>query len=334
MTVSFSKLLGIALLCLPSVAFAQTRTVVNVATASAISDAPIFIADKKGYFRKEGLDVKITNFDSAARMVAPLGSGQLDVGGGSVSASLYNAVARGIRLRIVADKASSAPGYGANKLLIRSDLVASGRFKTVADLKGLKIAMVAPGVSNTATLDYILQSVGLKYSDVDTVDMPPPNHPIALKNKSVDASVTVEPSASIAVQNGWAKVAMRDDQIDPGHQIAVLLYSEKFAGNRDAATRFMRAYLKAVRFYARSLKDGHFAGETADEVMSIVMEYTPVKDRNILRMITPAGCNIDGRVNEASLERDLAFYTAQGLIKGKVNVKEIVDPSFIEAARK
>jgi hypothetical protein len=41
-------------------------------------------------------------------MVAPLGSGELDVGGGTVSAGLYNAVARGINLKVVADQASKA----------------------------------------------------------------------------------------------------------------------------------------------------------------------------------------------------------------------------------
>jgi NitT/TauT family transport system substrate-binding protein len=118
---------------------------VTVGVAAATSDAPIFIADKKGYFKQEGLDVKVTAFKSASDMVAPLGTGQLDAGAGSASAGLYNAVARGIKIRIVADKASSPPGYGATKIVVRKDHIDSGRYKEPKDLKGMKFAMNAPG---------------------------------------------------------------------------------------------------------------------------------------------------------------------------------------------
>src|SRR5215471_5593597 len=196
---------------------------ITVGATSSTSDAPIFIADKKGYFQAEGLDVTVTNFRSAADMVAPLGAGQLQAGAGSASAGLYNAVARGIRIRIVADKASSPPGYGATKILVRRDHMDSGRYKEVRDLKGMKFAMNAPGVSNTSTLNTLLKSVGLKYSDVETVDLPFPDHVVALKNKSVDASASVEPGPAIAVKNGDAVVIRSDDEILPNHQIAVLL---------------------------------------------------------------------------------------------------------------
>jgi NitT/TauT family transport system substrate-binding protein len=56
--------------------------VVKVGAASTTSDAPIYIADKKGYFSDEGLAVTVINFRSAADMVAPLGTGELDAGRG------------------------------------------------------------------------------------------------------------------------------------------------------------------------------------------------------------------------------------------------------------
>ena len=209
-------------------ASAQAPVVVNVGAASTTSDAPIYIADKKGYFREEGLEAKVTNFRSAADMVAPLGIGQLDAGAGSASAGLYNAMLQGIKIKVVADKASSSPGYGATKILVRKDHVDSGRFKDIKDFKGMKFAMNAPGVSNTATLNAILKSAGLKYSDVDTVNMPFPDHVAALGNKGVDASASVEPGPTIAIKNGFAVLVKADDEIIPNHQIAVLLYSENF----------------------------------------------------------------------------------------------------------
>ena len=243
-----------ALLMAPESAQAQK---VTVGAASTTSDAPIYIADKKGYFRDEGLEVTVTNFRSAADMVAPLGSGQLDAGAGSASAGLYNAVLRDIKIRIVADKASSPPGYGGTKILVRKDHVESGRFKDIKDFKGMKFAMNAPGVSNTATLYTLLKSAGLKYSDVETVNLPFPEHVVALKNKSVDASASVEPGPAIAIKNGDAILVKSDDEILPNHQIAVLLYAEDFASKRpELAKKFMRAYIRAVRFYNDALKNG------------------------------------------------------------------------------
>ena len=314
---------------------AAAGEVVTVGATSSTSDAPIYIADKKGFFRAEGIEVKVSNFRSASDMVAPLGAGQLDAGAGSAGAALYNAVARGIRIKIVADKASSPPGYGATKILVRKDLIDSGRYKEPKDLKGLRFAMNAPGVSNTSTLNTLLKSAGLRYSDVETVDLPFPDHVVALKNKSVDASASVEPGPAIAVRNGDAVVIKADDEILPNHQIAVLLYSEEFVRKRRTdAVRFMRAYIRAVRFYNGALKNGRFQGPNADEVIAILSESTPIKSRDIYQAITPTGMNPDGRVNTASLAHDLAFYGEQGLIKGTINLDEVVDGSFVEAVLK
>lgn len=313
-------------------AAAQTIT---VGTAGTISDAPIFLADKKGYFKDEGLDVTVTPFKSASDMVAPLGTGQLHAGVGSASAGLYNAVARGIKIKIVADKASSAPGYGGTKVLVRRDHVESGRFKDIKDFKGMKFAMNAPGVSNTSTLNTLLKSVGLKYSDVETVDLPLPEHVAAFKNKAVDASVSVEPAPALAIRNGDAVLVKGDDEVLPNHQIAVLLYSEDFTRKQpEAAHKFMRAYIRAVRLYNDALAGGRFKGPAADEVIDILIQATPVKNKELYRAMTPFGMNPDGKVNVESLAYDLAFYREQGLIRGDVKLDQVVDHSFAEKAAK
>jgi NitT/TauT family transport system substrate-binding protein len=312
---------------------AQSPTAVTVGATGVTSDAPIYIADKKGYFRDEGLAVKVENFRSASDMVPHLGTGTLDAGAGSASAGLYNAVAREVRIKIVADKASSPSGYGATKILIRKDHIDSGRYKSPADFKGMKFAMNAPGVSNTATLNAILKAAGLRYSDVETVNMPLSDHVAALGNKAVDASASVEPAATIAIKNGFAVLVKADDEILPNHQIAVLLYSENFVTRRfDAARAFMRAYLRAVRFYNSALKDGRMIGPNADEVIAILSQTTSIKDPAIYKSITPSGMNPDGRVNIDSLAADLAFYKEQGLVEADVKIEQIVDHSFVEVA--
>src|SRR5580704_10339970 len=106
----------------------------TVGTIGAASDAPFFIADAKGYFAEQGLKVKFVRFDSAAKSIPSLGSGEVDVGSGATSSGLYNAFARGIGIKIVADKARNAKGYGFQAIMARTDLIDSGAIKGVKDL--------------------------------------------------------------------------------------------------------------------------------------------------------------------------------------------------------
>jgi NitT/TauT family transport system substrate-binding protein len=308
---------------------------VRVGIASAISDVAIFIAQKKGFFGEEGVSAKTITFTSASDMVAPLGAGNLDVAGGSPSAGLYNAVARDIKLKIVADKASSPPGYGVNAIMVRKELIDSGRFKSLKDLKGMKLALAGRGVSSMTTLNDALQSVGVKYSDVDVIDMSFPNILAALQNGGIDAGIPTEPFITIATKKGFAVKIKGDDEIYPGHQIAALMYSEKFATDSPkVAVSFMRAYLRGVRFYNDAMKDGHLAGPTAEEVIAILVESTPIKDPAVFRAITPNGNNPNGRVNAVSLKHDQDFYRELGLLIGDVDVDKVVDYSFVDAALK
>jgi NitT/TauT family transport system substrate-binding protein len=314
---------------------AQTPVTVRIGTVNVSTDVGFFIADKKGYFKQEGISVTFTAFDSAAKMVAPLGVGQLDVGSGAPSAGLYNAAARGINIKIVADKGSTPPGHGFQPLLVRKDLVDSGKVKGFQDLKGLKIASGATGISTSVTLNEALKKGGLAYSDVTVVNMGYPQHVLALQNKAVDASMTVEPSATMAVASGAAVRFAGDDVIYPYHQLAVVLYGGSFIKDHpEVAKKFMRAYIKAVRDYNDALKDGKLAGPNAAEIIAILTEYTAVKDANVYRTIVAHGTNPNGKVNETSLKKDYQFFKEQGLLEGDVSVEHVVDNSFVEAALK
>jgi len=308
------------------------QTTVRVGITNVSTDVGFFIADKKGYFRDEGLNVVFTEFNSAAKMIAPLGTGQLDVGGGTVSAGLYNAVARKIDIKVVADKGSIKPGYGFSSLLVRKDLVDSGRYKSYADLKGMKIAIGAPGTGTASALNEALKRGGLRYGDVEVVDMGFPQHATAFANKAIDASITNEPTTTRAVKSGAAVRVAGNDAFYPDQQTAVVIYSGVFM-KRDpqAARKFLRAYIRAVRDYNDALKDGRLAGPNAEQVVAILTEYTPIKDAAIYRAITPSACNPDGHVNVESLKKDLGFFREQGLIEGSVTTEQIVDNSIAEA---
>ena len=191
----------------------------------------------------------------------------------------------------------------------------------------------SPGASSTSTMNEALKPAGLKFSDIEPVYLGYPDHVVALINGKIDAGLTAEPSATQAVNAGSAVRVTTDDVIDPWHEAAVELFSGDFIQKRpDDARKFMRAFLKAVRFYNDALKDGMLKGRTAEEVIAILTEYTPLKDAQVYRSIAPQGSQPDGRLNMNSLHKDFEFYKTQGWIQGSVTVEQAVDTRFIDAA--
>lgn len=312
---------------------AQGRDAVSAAYVGTVSDVGLYLAERKGYFRAEGLDVSLTQIDLTNKMIPMLGTGDLDVGSGTVAVGIYNAVSRGVALRVVADKGSVRAGYGYEGLLVRKDLVDDGRYKSFADLKGMKIAVASMGSGNSSGANQALKLGGLRFSDANFVTLPFPQHLTAFANRAIDASMTNEPTITLAVQKGVAVKIAGNDRIYPQQQTAVVLYSEKFAGTRpDAALRFMRAYIRAVRDYNDALRDVKLAGPNADEIVATLTQYTSIKDPMLLRQITPAALNPDGRVNLDGMRTDLAFYREQGLVQdARITVEDIVDMSFVDA---
>lgn len=320
-----------AALCLAAASRAQDK--VNVGIVNAITDAPFYIGVAKGYFREEGLDVRLVGFDAGAKMVAPLGTGELDAGGGAVSVGLYHAVEDGIGLKLVADKAHYEPGYGYAALMVRKDLAASGRFKSLADLKGLKVAVSGLGSTDESVLNEALRAGGLTWGDAQPVYLGFPQHLVAFKNGAIDASLTSEPSVTNILRAGVAVRFTTNDTFYPNQQSTVLIYGKSFLGDRsEDGIRFMRAYLRAVRFYDDALADGKFAGPNASEVIGILTQYSRIKDPALYRAITPSYCDPNGKLNLESMRKDLQFFRDTGQVDGKVGVDDVVDDSFAAAA--
>src|SRR5262249_7592737 len=75
----------------PAAAPAAPQTV-RYGDLKLLPNAGVYVAMDEGYFAEQGISLDLTTFDSAANMVAPLGTNQLEAGGGAMSAGLYNAI--------------------------------------------------------------------------------------------------------------------------------------------------------------------------------------------------------------------------------------------------
>jgi NitT/TauT family transport system substrate-binding protein len=309
---------------------------VSIGVTGSATDVGLWVADAKGYFKDEGIEVQFNNFDSAARMNAVLGSGELDVGAGGPSAGLFNAVGRGIDIRIVADKSQNVTGRGSQKLLVRKDLIDSGRYKSFADLKGMKIAGSAPGSSASTVILKFLEKGGVKPDEIDNVYMSFPQMGVALKNKAVDAALPAQPAVSTALRLGDIVAVANDYDVYPVHQISTILYSGRFAKSQpEVARKFMRAFLRGVRYHNDALAlDGNFSGTQGDEIVSILTQYGPFKDPAVWRSFVFSACGPDGTLHMPSMKDDLDVWRKQGLIEVPVEVEKAVDTSYLDWAMK
>src|SRR5229473_4736541 len=135
---------------------------VVVGTGGSASDAPFYIASDRGFFKDEGLNVDLIVLDSGAKVIAPLGTGELDVGSGALSVGFWNALVRGVKFRIVADRGHTEKGYLYQSVLMRKDLVDGGQFKSLKDLKGLRMGFAAQGVTSLSLLNEAAKYAGIR----------------------------------------------------------------------------------------------------------------------------------------------------------------------------
>ncbi len=322
-------------LALAAAGSARAADLVKVGLIGNSSDAPILIADARGYFRDVGLEIQSTTFDSAAKLIAPLATGDLDVGGGATSAGLFNAAARKIDLRIVGDRSRMAPGYSYMTLMIRKDLIESGRFKSYADLKGLKIALAAPAISPSTMLNAAAEKGGIAFDDIEKVYLGYPLQVGAFASKAIDGSIMVEPFATAIVRaNEGVRIATTEDFI-PSAQIALLYFGEKFAsGKTDIGARFMKAYIRAARDYNDAIVGGKFGADAnAQAIVQIMAKGLNMKEADIREAYVQA-LDPDARPNLEALRRDIAFFRKSGTLTGDPDLGKLVDLSFVEAAVK
>ena len=310
----------------------EAADAVKVGVNGVSSDVPFFIAQEKGYFEEEDLDVEIVPFERGPQMVAPLAAGQIDVGAGASSASLYNAVTRDLDIRAVADKGSMPGELEYCQVLVRTDLHEDGQVQSYSDLKGLKIAEVGRAGASGALVNAALRKGGLTYSDAEHIHISHPQMVTSFVNGAIDAAVVCEPFATQTVEMG-AAVRISEGDYATGQQVAVLLYGASFIDDRrEVAERFMRAYLKGARFYVDAIEDGVLSGPNADEVIRILTENTSLKDPELVAKITPHWVDPNGRLGVETLAEDLRFFEEQGYLDAPVTVDMAIDPSFAERA--
>jgi len=288
-----------------------------------------FIAIEKGYFRAEGIEVKLEQFAGGAQAMAPLSAGQLEVMPSSgVASSLFNAFARGWPVRIVGT--NSVDIYGVDVLLARSDL--KPQIRRIADLKGRKVATNTAGSPLLYMLGKMLESDGLSMKDVEIVYLQFPDMGTAFQNKAIDAATQVEPFSTLFQDRGIAfRLAGSDEALrNPPFQVAVVLYNTVWADKHPAAAQgFMNAYIRGSRDYVEASRG---PGKTRDEVIDVLIKHTRLKDKALYERMRWNYPDPNGVIVKESLRDQQEWHAKEGSVPKKVDIDAIVDEQYVRRA--
>ena len=239
----------------------------RIGWVSAMANAPVLIADKKGFFKEEGLTVEIKPFGDGPVIQQAVASGDIDVA--YVGAPpVYQWFARGLDSVILAKV-----NYGQAALVAR----ASGPIHTLADLKGKRLA----GVNRGSGMDVLLRGYVLKDvakldpdADLQLSNMPAGNMNAALDTGVVDAVFEWEPFISQSVLRGAGRVVFDVNEALPHYPWYVIAATRKTVGERpDDIVKLLRAHHKAIAFL-------HDHPQEADKIIAEAFKLQAVQSPN------------------------------------------------------
>lgn len=208
---------------------------------------PFWLAQEKGFFVDEGVDVEIVTLEDTAQRKAAMIKGDIDGLGDTVDLLV---LARDEKVPSVAvmevDVSNGADGI----------LVAEG-IQNIQDLRGKKVAVQRNFVSE-AFLDYVLQKNGMSPADVQRVDTEAGAAGAAFVSGNVDVAVTFEPWLSKAQERKGGGKVLVSSADEPGVIVDILTINENYlAQNPEVVKKVMRAWFKAVDYWKENPQEAN-----------------------------------------------------------------------------
>ncbi|MEE9256519.1 MAG: ABC transporter substrate-binding protein [bacterium] len=298
----------------------KVRLSTNRSTQAVVNE----VAEKKGFFKEQGLQVKIFAESSGNASLQAVVGGSADLGVG-LHARVIQVLARKISLCIV-----SMVQYGlTSKILVP---VRDKTSKTLADLKGKRLA-VQIGSGTYVAWVILMDALGLKESDFIVKNMKTRLIPATFEAGAIDVAVAWEPYASIIVSKGLGRTLVTNDEWAKKGKIVypVFVYGncDWVDKNKDTVQRFVNAWIKAIKFVDKNPK----------ETVDIMMRAYKGWGLNIPRDKVEAGVYTRGydklTVDEASIKDSENFAKIMYAIK-KIkflpDFRKAIRPEFAKKA--
>jgi NitT/TauT family transport system substrate-binding protein len=238
-------LIAIGLFLFPPSLSALDKIRIGVAAFSPTNSA-IWVAEDRGFFRKQGLDVEVIYIGGgAARGVNALLANDIQfatAGGGAV----VNSAVKGADVVMVA----ALNNKGVHRLLVRPEI------DTPEAMKGKKIGITVFGSSSHAVLTMILDRWRMRQDELQVLQIgSSPTMLVSLEKKVIDGAVLTDPSYFIAEDKGF-RVLADLAKMNIYYLQSMLVSTRSYLRvNRDQAIRVLKAYLEGIAFFKRNKKE-------------------------------------------------------------------------------
>ena len=228
---------AVILLPILDASMARAETV-KIAHSTWVGYGPFYIARDKGIFKKNGVDVELVLMEDPKERFPTLMADKIQMIASTVdTALLYLKKPDDFQYVVAIDDSNGGDGIVANKDI-----------KSVADLKGKKVAVNEGSVSQFY-LNVLLTKAGLKESDLQTVNMTAGDAGGAFVAKRVDAAVTWEPwlSKGKATEHGHLLV---DSSTTPGLITDAIIVKSAWAkAHSKEVAAVVKSWNEAVAYY-------------------------------------------------------------------------------------
>jgi NitT/TauT family transport system substrate-binding protein len=251
-------LLGAALISLGGCNSAPPTAETAAAPTSQSAAAPITIgysdwpgwvawdiAEQKGFFKKQGVEVKLTWFPVYTDSLNAFAAGQVD-GNCQTWGDSMGPMAQGVKMKAVLVNDNSA---GNDAMLAQPGIT------SVKQLKGKKVATELGTVDHFLMLK-ALEANGLKESDVKFVNIKVQDCPAAMLSKQVDAAVVWEPSLSKILKEVKGSKNIFDSSDVPGAIPDLLVFKSEVVETRgDEVQKIINAWFEAIDWWRANPKE-------------------------------------------------------------------------------
>jgi NitT/TauT family transport system substrate-binding protein len=248
-------------------------TKVSVGVIPIVDCAPIYLGDKQGFFRDEGLQLDIQTATGGAAIVPGVVSGSFDFAFSNLI-SVMVAKDKGLDLKFVANGASTTGEDGKD---VGGVVVPAGSsIKSAKDLAGKTVSVNNLSNIGDTTIKSAIEKDGGDPSTVKFVEVAFPDAPAALANKQVDAAWILEPFLSKATGEGGTVVSSNFVAVSPKLDIAgYFTKSDTVKSKPELTQKFTRAMNKSLEY-----GQAH-----PQEVRDIVGTYTKIDEAARAKMV-------------------------------------------------
>ena len=305
---------------------ARAEDTVRVGFVRSISNGAELIAQERGYFKEYGIKVEFEDIDTSANTLALLAQNQLQIVAGGIAAGYFNAIEKGLPVTIIADRVSTPIGHN---LALRPDL--KDQITDLKQLKGKVVSTNGAGSVSTYEVGKMLETAGLKISDVDVKILPFTQMALAFANKAVDAALLIPPFVYQLLDQGHAVgFAEPDKLVQPSPMtIAVIMINTDWAKkNHELVRNYYTAYLRGVRDYCNAYHGGAIKQQIIDALIRHGSERRP----ELLHKYPWPARSPNGRVNVASMLDMQDWYVANKYSAAKFPAERLVDARYADYA--